>query len=60
MSYFDASGMSRNMMEDNDETVAQVAEFLKRAGVEVFYDYVSFCRFAPFFRAKSSLAERLV
>lgn len=43
--YFDDSGRSWNIMEDNDEAVAQVAEFLKRSGVQVFKDYSSLLKF---------------
>lgn len=45
MKYFDASGRSWNIMEDDDETVAQVAKFLKRSGVQVFHDYSALLKF---------------
>lgn len=45
MKYFDASGRSWNIMEDDDETVARVAEFLKRSGVQVFNDYSALLKF---------------
>lgn len=45
MKYFDASGRSWSIMEDDDETVARAAEFLKRAGVQAFYDYDALLKF---------------
>lgn len=45
MKYFDASGRSWNIMEDDDETVARVAGFLKRSGVQVFNDYSALLKF---------------
>jgi hypothetical protein len=45
LKYFDASGKSWNIMEDDDKAVAQVAEFLKRSGVQVFNDYSALLKF---------------
>lgn len=45
MKYFDSSGRSWNIMEDDDETVAQATEFLRRSGVQVFRDYSALLKF---------------
>jgi len=45
MKYLDASGRSWNIMEDDDETVAQAVAFLKRSGVQVFDDYAALLKF---------------
>lgn len=45
LKYFDASGKSWNIMEDDDKAVTQVAEFLKRSGVRVFNDYSVLLKF---------------
>lgn len=45
MKYFDSSGRSWNIMEDDDEAVARAVEFLKRAGVQVFDDYEALLKF---------------
>jgi hypothetical protein len=39
MKYFDSSGRSWILMEDDDETVDRAVGFLKRSGVPVFDSY---------------------
>jgi hypothetical protein len=45
MKYFDSAGRSWNLMEDDDEMVAQAVSFLKRSGVKVFEDFAALLRF---------------
>ncbi|WP_348995393.1 hypothetical protein ABFG95_02245 [Achromobacter sp. HNDS-1] len=37
--YFDASGRSWNLMEDDDVFIARVVDFLRLSGVRVFDDF---------------------
>lgn len=39
MKYSDSTGVSWNLMEDDDETVALTVAFLKRSGAKSFEDY---------------------
>ena len=39
MKYFDSTGASWNLMEDDDLTVSSSVSFLKRSGVKDFKDY---------------------
>jgi hypothetical protein len=41
MKYFDSTGKSWNIMEDDDGTVALATAFLKRSGVKIFEDYAA-------------------
>jgi hypothetical protein len=41
MKYFDSTGVSWSLMEDDDETVAHAVAFLKRSGVKTFEDYAA-------------------
>lgn len=45
MKYFDESGRSWNLMEDDDEMVQCSVAFLMRSGVKVFTDYASLFQF---------------
>ncbi len=43
--YFDAAGKSWNIMEDDDQFVAQLTQFLERSDVRVFNDYATLLKF---------------
>ncbi len=52
--YFDSTGVSWNLMEDDDHTVERAIDLLKRTGVRCFEDYAALLEYEQIERARGN------